>query len=62
MKHAPITHDDITALVKLAIAWVGTVAATVTLQSTVMAATLIYTLINIYVLVRDKIIRNRKED
>ena len=51
-----MSHDDITApLWKLALVWVGTVLGSVTLQHVVLFATLVYTVMQCYILYRDKI-------
>ena len=45
-------HDTNTALVKLAIAWFGTLLGGVSLSSLVLGATLVYTLLQITVVLR----------
>ncbi|HET8695752.1 MAG TPA: hypothetical protein VFM33_13855 [Aquabacterium sp.] len=47
------------ALLKLLLAWLGYAVGSITLQQIVLALTGVYTLLQIYLLVRDKIIRDR---
>jgi len=55
-----VPEDNLMAIaLKLGVAWVGAVLGAVTLQHIVMLATLIYTLLQIYLLWRDRI-RARK--
>lgn len=48
----PNTQDNDTALLKVMIAWFGTMLGDVTLSGLVLTATLIYTLLQIVTLVR----------
>lgn len=50
-----IMNDHDTAFWKVAIAWLGTVFGCVTLSGTVLTLTALFTALQIYVLVRDKI-------
>lgn len=56
-----MTHDNdaAPAFFKVLIAWAGAIWGTVTMQEIVLFLTAIYTLVQIYVLVRDKIVRDR---
>ena len=45
-------HDTNTTLVQLAIAWIGTLVGGVSLSSLVLGATLVYTLLQITVVLR----------
>jgi hypothetical protein len=51
-------HDTNTAVLKIIIAWVGTAVGGVSLSGLVLTATLIFTVLQIYVLVR-KIIKGQ---
>jgi hypothetical protein len=53
-------HDNNMTVVKIILAWLGTIYGGVTLSSLVLGATLIFTLLNIFILVRDKIWRDKK--
>lgn len=57
-----MTHDSeaAPAFFKVLIAWAGAIWGAVTMQEIVLFLTAIYTLVQIYVLVRDKIVRDRK--
>jgi hypothetical protein len=55
------THSPAQALFKLLLAWMGYVLGSITLQQVVLALTGVYTMLQIYLLVRDKIIRDRAE-
>lgn len=44
---------------KLVAIWVGTVVGSISLQQVVLGLTAIYTLLQIFVLVRDKLIRGK---
>lgn len=48
-------HDINTAFWKVTVAWLGTVFGGVTLSGTVLTLTALFTALQIYVLVRDKI-------
>lgn len=50
------THSD-GAPLRLAVAWLGAVLGSVTLQQVVLLLTAVYTAIQIYLLVRDKVLR-----
>jgi len=52
-------HDDASAYAwfKLALAWFGALLGSITLQHIVLFATLVFTVLQIYVLIRDKILR-----
>ena len=52
------THPG-AALFKILVAWLGYVVGSITLQQVVLALTGVYTLLQIFLLVRDKIIRDR---
>lgn len=54
-------HQDHYAGLKVALAWFGTFFGALTLQHWVLTATLIYTLLQIYLLVRDKVLRKKGE-
>ena len=45
-------HDTNTVLIKLGIAWIGTLAGGISLSSLVLGATLLYTLLQIAVVLR----------
>jgi hypothetical protein len=47
-------------IMKLAIAWVATVTSSVTLQDVMIACTIIYTILQVYILLRDKVFKKRK--
>ena len=51
-------HDTNMALLKVLIAWIGTAVGGVSLSSLVLVATLVFTLLQIYVLLR-KIIKGQ---
>lgn len=53
-------HDTNMVTIKIILAWLGTIYGGITLSGLVLGATLIFTLLNIFVLVRDKIWRDRK--
>ena len=46
------SNETNVALIKILIAWIGTVVGGVSLSSLVLGATLIFTLLQIYILVR----------
>lgn len=50
------SHDG-GAVARMGLAWAGAVLGAITLQQVVLCLTGVYTLIQIYVLVRDKLIR-----
>jgi hypothetical protein len=53
-------HDDTTpfaACLKVAAAWIGYLFGSITLQNLALAATLVYTVVQLYILIRDKIVR-----
>lgn len=52
-------HETNVAMIKIFIVWAGTTLGSLSLSSLVLAATLIYTLLQIYVLLR-KIWRDRE--
>jgi uncharacterized membrane protein len=60
MKDEVMTHDDKVAWLKLIGVWIAALGSFITLQHLLMFATLIYTLLQVYVLVRDKIIKKRE--
>jgi len=45
-------HDTHTAIIKVMVAWIGTALGGISLSNLVLIATLIYTLLQIYLLVR----------
>lgn len=47
-------NDAVTGLVKMTIAWIGTLFGGVTLNGAVLTATLIFTVLQTVVLIRDK--------
>ena len=47
---------------KLIVVWAGTIFGSISLQQVVLAATLLYTLLQCYVLVRDKIVARGQAD
>ena len=49
------------AVLKLVVAWLGYVIGAITLQQVVLALTGLYTALQIYLLIRDRIIRKEKE-
>lgn len=57
-----MTHDNeaAPAFFKVLIAWAGAIWGTVTMQEVVLFLTAVYTVIQIFILVRDKIVRDRK--
>lgn len=62
MKDEAMTHDDKVAWFKLIGVWIAALASSISLQHLLMFATLIYTLLQVYVLVRDKIIKKREKN
>jgi hypothetical protein len=52
---------DLLALMRLFVIWAGTIWGLVTLQGVVLTLTALFTALQIYVLVRDKIWKPRKE-
>lgn len=61
MKDNEMAHDDKVAWVKLLGVWAAAVASSITLQHLMMFVTLVYTLLQVYILVRDKIIKKREQ-
>jgi hypothetical protein len=59
--HPQSEHDPWWILAKVAIAWVGTTLGTVTLNDLVLFATLAYTTINTYLLIRDRLLKRDKQ-
>lgn len=57
-----MTHDNeaAPAFFKVLIAWAGAIWGAVTMQEIVLFLTAVYTVIQIFILVRDKIVRDRK--
>lgn len=53
------TADTAPALFKIVVAWALTIFGNVTLQQVATLLAIIYTSIQIYILIRDKIIRDR---
>lgn len=53
------TPDAAAALFKLALAWLGAVLGSITLQHLVLVATLIYTVVQTALLIRDKVVRDK---
>jgi len=47
-------------MLKVLIAWTGAVWGAITLQHVVLGLTAIYTAVQLYVLIRDKIIRDKR--
>lgn len=54
-------QDTQAALIKVLVAWIGTMFGGIELSGLVLFATLIYTILQIYVLIRDRILKNHKE-
>lgn len=52
-----MNDDTNAAFFKMAVAWAGAAFGSLTLQDYVLWATLIYTLVQIYLLVRDKVLK-----
>lgn len=48
------------AMAKVSLAWIGALVGSITLQQIVLVLTAIYTAVQLYVLVRDKLIRKEK--
>lgn len=59
-----MSHDANSAgeVTKVAVAWAGALIGTITLQQIVLALTAVYTVLQIYVVVRDKVMRRREAD
>lgn len=55
----PTTHPEM-AVLKMALAWLGYVIGSITLQQVVLALTGLYTALQIYLLIRDRIIRDKE--
>lgn len=55
-------HDTNMALLKVLIAWVGTMFGGITLSGLVLFATLVYTVLQTYVLIRDRVLTQKKKD
>ena len=55
-------QDTNMALLKVMVAWAGTMFGGITLSHLVLIATLIYTILQTYVLVRDRVLTHRKDD
>ena len=55
----PTTHPEM-AVLKMALAWLGCVIGSITLQQVVLALTGLYTALQIYLLIRDRIIRDKE--
>ena len=53
-------HDTNMVTIKIILAWLGTIYGGITLSGLVLGATLIFTVLNIFVLVRDKIWRDKR--
>ena len=51
-------HETNASILKVAVAWIAWALGSITLSQLVLTATLIYTLINLFVLVRDKFWRD----
>ena len=47
------------ALIKVLIAWAGTAVGSITMQGIILALTGLYTGLQLYILVRDKIVRDK---
>lgn len=47
-------------IMKLAVAWVATITSSVTLQDVMIIFTIIYTVLQVYLLLRDKVFKKRK--
>lgn len=58
---APHSNDTLEAILKVAISWIGAMWGVLTLQNLVLVLTAVYTAINLYVVVRDRIIRRERE-
>lgn len=54
------SNDAVPAMFKVLLAWAGAVWGSLTLQGLVLTLTAIYTAVQLYVLVRDKIIRDKR--
>jgi len=50
------------SLAKVLVAWIGTMFGGFTLSSLVLFATLIYTVLQTYVLIRDRVLIKEKDD
>lgn len=57
--HSSEHESGTVAMAKVAIAWLGAFAGSVTLSDVVLFATLVFTCLQIYVLARDKLWRRR---
>lgn len=57
-RHDP-TADSGPALLKLLLAWALTILGNITLQQVATTLAIVYTAIQIYILVRDKIVRDK---
>jgi hypothetical protein len=53
-------NDELGAVLKTAGAWIGALIGSITLSKAVLFATLVFTVLQTYVLVRDKMFRRRK--
>ena len=53
-------NDSAVAVIKMTVAWLLAAWGAITLQKLVLLATLVYTGLQIYVLVRDKVLRKEK--
>lgn len=53
-------HSPEMAVIKMAVAWLGYVVGSITLQQVVLFLTGLYTALQIYLLVRDRIMRKDK--
>lgn len=52
-------NDAAPAFFKVLIAWIGAIWGSVTMQEIVLFLTAVYTVIQIFILVRDKIVRDK---
>lgn len=62
MKDSDMLHDDSRIpILKLLLIWVAAAVSSMTLQHVLMFITIVYTLVQLYVLVRDKIVNHKKD-
>lgn len=54
-------HDTNAALIKLMVVWIGTMFGGITLSGLVLFATLVYTILQTYVLIRDRVLSPKKD-
>lgn len=54
-------NDDLAAVLKTAGAWIGALIGSLTLSKAVLLATLVFTVLQTYILVRDKLFRRSRK-